>query len=89
VAAAAAQLARPRLITLSVLGTLVQAEELALHLGGALDAGDLTPEEAVEFVLPHGHYAGGRADARQVGPSRRRLTGGRVRANVERGGGGL
>lgn len=47
-----------RLITLGVLGALGAERELPWHIKGALDSGDLTPEQLRETVLQIAHYAG-------------------------------
>ena len=47
-----------RLVTLACLGINGTERTLGLHLRGALDSGDLTPEELDAFLLHFGVYAG-------------------------------
>lgn len=47
-----------RLVTLGVLGALGADRELPWHIKGALDSGDLTPEQLREVTLQIAHYAG-------------------------------
>jgi 4-carboxymuconolactone decarboxylase len=47
-----------RLITLACLGIVGSERTVGLHIRGALDSGDLTPEELDAFILHFGVYAG-------------------------------
>ena len=47
-----------RLITLGVLGALGAERELPWHIKGALDSGDLSPDQMRETALQIAHYAG-------------------------------
>jgi alkylhydroperoxidase/carboxymuconolactone decarboxylase family protein YurZ len=47
-----------RLITLAVLGIQGTDRTLGLHLRGALDSGDVTPEDLDAFLFHFGIYAG-------------------------------
>jgi 4-carboxymuconolactone decarboxylase len=47
-----------RLVVLGILAALGDAQNLGVHLGQALQRGDLTPEQVDELVITVAHYAG-------------------------------